>query len=325
MKISIIIVTWNSSTTLGKCLSAILQWVQTEEFEIIVVDNASQDNAYLSEYRNNGRIKIIENPSNLGFAKANNIGVAISRGEYILILNPDVYLISNPFPRLLIALKEHPEITAIGPMLINEKGLPQIEGYYYKLPTLAQTLLVRTWLTRLSFIRRLSLEKCHSTIKPQGLTYVEQIPGAFLLFNRNDITGPEYLNEAYFIWMEDVDFCKMIADSGKFVAVLADEKAIHVGGTSFHSWSNQRKMKTAFMSYATYLRRHHGLGRYIADHLLLLVNSVFLLVVISSRSLLQGNLRAFTNTVNTHSQMIMLIASSLFRYPFITNYNSSPN
>lgn len=315
MKLSIIIVAWNSSATLARCVNAVLDQVRSMEFEILVVDNASSDKGYLAAYRNHDKVILVENPGNWGFARANNIGFARARGEFILILNPDVYLISDPFPRLLSALAANPDLAAIGPMLVEESGAPQVVGYYYKFPTVLQTLLVRTWLTRMAFIRALALKYCHSAIQPAGLSRVDQIPGAFLLFHRASIPGPEILKEAYFIWMEDVDFCRRIADSGRHVAVLGDEKAIHVGGTTFKMWTTQRKVKTAFISYATYLRIHHGPVRYLTDHLILLSNYAFVLAVVATRDAARLRFRDFTATVRSHAEILGTILRSMPRFP----------
>jgi GT2 family glycosyltransferase len=286
VKVSFVIVTWNSGRTLGACIESIQARIREPEHEIIVVDNASDDKSYLEPFRGRAGIRIVDNAANLGFARANNIGASLATGDCLAILNPDVVFRANPLPRLLATLEAHSDIAAIGPLLEGEDGRPQVSGYYYAFPGFLQTLLVRTQLVRLGFVRRLALRLCHSRVPSSGLARVDQIPGAFLLFRRSAIPGVKVLDEDYFIWMEDVDFCRRIADSGRRVAVLADERVMHIGGVSFGQWTDRRKRRVSLESYLTYLRKHAGPPAYWIHWAVLLADSLALTLSMGLKNLL---------------------------------------
>jgi GT2 family glycosyltransferase len=315
VKVSIIIVTWNSGSTLSRCVESILAQVREPEIEIILVDNQSRDPAYLDAYRNRPACAVIDNPANLGYAKANNIGAARARGDYLLILNPDMVFLDNPLPRLIAALEADASLGVVAPLLVEQAGAPPKEGYYFKFPNLLQTLLVRTLLDRFRFARRLSSRWCHSLLPASGWARVDQLPGAFLLFRRETVPGPQVLDEAYFIWMEDVDFCKRLADRGLAVAVLTDAKVVHIGGVSFMQWSHGRKRRIFSESYVTYIAEHSGALAYRIDILLLTANSLAVLAFFALRNLLKGRGSRLREEAAAEASILALLVRSLIRRP----------
>ena len=278
-QISIVIVTWNSERVLEDCVSSLFEHVPAENFELILVDNHSTDPAYLNAYESRSNIHVIRNQENLGFAKAVNIGLRRAGGNYWLILNPDMIFVSNPFPRLLKELNGNPHIGVIGPLLYGTDGLPQVENFYPTLPTLWQFIAHRSLLAKLPVFRWLARRFFHAIIGAAGVYFVDQIPGAFLLFNKDLFgTGP-VLEEAYFIWMEDVDFCRRVHDKGLKVAVVADERITHIGGTSFRMWDEASKKLRFTRSYLTYLRLHFGFGAYLINVSVMLLNTLCIILV----------------------------------------------
>lgn len=278
-QISILVVTWNSAAVIGDCVDSLFAHVPTERFELILVDNASRDSAYLDAHAaGRPNVRIIRNPENYGYAKAVNIGARAAAGEYLVVLNPDMVFLSDPFPRLLAEMAGDPAIGAIGPLLQGADGRPQIEDFYPSLPSVAQFILLRSIFKRFPFAMPLARRFYHARIGETGVHVAEQIPGAFLLLRRGLFGDDTVLNEAYFIWMEDVDFCRRLRDMGLKAVVVADERITHLGGTSFAMQSVPWKRLMFTRSYLTYLRLHLGLGQYLV-HASALAANAFLTVV----------------------------------------------
>jgi GT2 family glycosyltransferase len=208
-----------------------------------------------------------------------NIGAAAATGSHLLVLNPDIEFHSNPFPRLLAELRQDDLIGAIAPLLNGTDGNPQILDFYPTLPTLRQFLFFRSLLGRIPAVRAYALRHFHSRIGSSGIFFVEQIPGAFLLFRRELIGNGPVLNEAYLIWMEDVDFCLRLKQRGLKAAVVADERVTHIGGFSFQSWSESHRMWMFNNSYLTYLELNMGLFGYFAHTTVMLVNALALVII----------------------------------------------
>ncbi|MCD6024321.1 MAG: glycosyl transferase family 2 [Fibrobacteria bacterium] len=258
MRTSIVIITWNSAGVLPDCVSSIRAHVPPAERDIVIVDNASRDTGYLDAYREAPDVRVILSPENLGYARAVNRGLEKASGEHFLILNPDIVFRGNPLPGLAAALERDPRLGAVGPLLRDASGAPQVAGYYRKFPTPLHYLLNDTILSRWSGIARLAGRLSHARVRETGVQYVDQIPGAFLFF-RNDAFEPgAWMNEAYFLWMEDVDFCRRLWKAGRRVAVAADESVTHLGGTSFRQREDAWKRRVFMESYLTYVNLNAG-------------------------------------------------------------------
>src|SRR5574337_484409 len=115
MKVSIILVNYNSSALLRQCLRSIYEQTREIPFEIIVVDNASSDNSRQIVRSEFSSVQLIESSVNLGFSRGNNLGASLAKGMYLLFLNTDTILFENSMKLLADFLDEHPDIGAVGP------------------------------------------------------------------------------------------------------------------------------------------------------------------------------------------------------------------
>src|SRR3990167_7255186 len=120
MELSVIIVNWNTKKLLEDCLKSIFKYTKGVSFEIIVVDNGSRDGSPKMVKNKFPQVKLIPNKENLGFTKANNQGIKIAKGKYILLLNSDAYLIENSFKKLVEEADSLKNLGALGPLLLNE-------------------------------------------------------------------------------------------------------------------------------------------------------------------------------------------------------------
>ena len=220
VKLSIIIVTFNSSRYIKDCLNSIEQFCNSISYEILISDNHSADDTIniAKEFK---RVKILQNKENLGFAKANNLAVHRAMGEYILLLNHDTILLDNLHP-LLDLVHHHVNVGAI--------GIKMLDGN--KNYTLSVGRFPKPWqLIRLSSFREKREEFLSGDFKnPEVPRGVDWLTGAFLLTKREDYQKVGGLDEAYFMYVEDVDYCKKLSLLNKEILFLPSLSFVHFVG-----------------------------------------------------------------------------------------------
>ncbi|CAL1239554.1 glycosyltransferase [Candidatus Methylocalor cossyra] len=229
--ISVIIVNFNAGSLLSDCVRSVL--ASTVPVEIIVSDNRSTD-ASLAELRRSfpgePRLTIIENPRNLGFAKANNVALPWVRGDFILFLNPDCIIRPNTLAGMLEALAQHPQAAMAGCLIRNPDGSEQA-GCRRSVPTPWRTFIRLTRLSRFA--------KYHSGFEsylqtglpvPKAPATVEAISGAFMLVRRSAIETVGPMDEGYFMHCEDLDWCMRFRQAGLDILFVPHVEILHVGG-----------------------------------------------------------------------------------------------
>lgn len=219
MTFSIIIVTWNTADITKKCVETINKYISCPE--IIVVDNGSQDNTVevLQKFKN---VKIIENHTNLGFAKANNIGLKSATNDYIVFMNSDIELIDNSLIDMIQYLDSHPNIGIIGPKFLNPDMTPQASVFPPQTPINA---FKEFWLNQ---------KESYSKYIPRGSnpTNVNYISGGFIVVKKDFFNKIGKWNEKYFFYFEDMDLCRQVTKSGKDVIFYPKCQIIHRHGAS---------------------------------------------------------------------------------------------
>jgi len=232
MFLSIIIVSYNVKYFLEQCLHSVFASTFASEFEVIVVDNNSKDDsvAYLASHFPS--VKFIENDENLGFAKANNAGIAQAKGKYILLLNPDTVLGEHVLEHVCSFMDEHADAGALGVKMINGNGLflPESKRSF---PT--------PWV---SFCKISRLNKLFPNSKLFGryhLRYLDEnkvhqidvLAGAFMLLREEALDKSGLLDETFFMYGEDIDLSYRIKLVG-YKNYYLPEKIIHYKGESSH-------------------------------------------------------------------------------------------
>ena len=227
--LSIIIVNFNTKDLLKKCLESIKL---SFDYEIIVVDNASNDDSLQSinslELKN---LKIINNKTNLGFAKAVNQGIRQSQGEFILLLNSDIVVKPKAIEKMIDFAKNNLSAGVVGGRLLNPDG--SIQGSCFYLPTLGRAAQ-EFWLGKneKSIVRKYA---------PVGnkLSEVEAVVGAVFLIPRKILQKVGFFDERYFIYFEDLDYCRRVRRNGFKVYYLPTTEFIHAHGASGKSISEK--------------------------------------------------------------------------------------
>ncbi|OGD88783.1 hypothetical protein A3D81_01385 [Candidatus Curtissbacteria bacterium RIFCSPHIGHO2_02_FULL_40_17] len=228
MDLSVIIVNWNTKKLLENCLASIFKFTEDVNFEVIVVDNGSEDDSPKLVKEKFPQVKLIPNKENLGFTKANNQGIKISKGKYILLLNSDTYLIENSFRKLLDKARSIGEsLGSLGPLLLNkDRSIQQSAGFS---PHLLQ---VFWWMT---FIDDLPggtvLEPYH--VDHESFYKKDQevgwVTAAAILVPKAVIAKVGAFDEKIFMYGEEVEWCYRIKKAGYKVYFSPSTQIVHIG------------------------------------------------------------------------------------------------
>jgi GT2 family glycosyltransferase len=225
--VSVIIVSYNARADLERCLESLQSAPPVATHEVVVVDNASTDGS-ADAARRFSAVRVIDAGANLGFARANNMGIRASSGANFLLLNSDTIVPAGAVDALLAALDRHPDVAIVGPRLVDGQGRAELSfgRMLGPLSEVRQKLLVtghaRGFGPLSAFVER--------------TTRVEQCPdwvsGACLLVRRDDAEAVGLLDERYFMYEEDVDFCAAVRARGRRVLFMPSAEVTHLRGRS---------------------------------------------------------------------------------------------
>jgi hypothetical protein len=267
MNLSIIIVNWNTADLLQSCLVSIYAHSPAGRFEVLVVDNASTDASVAMVRREFPQVRLLANQQNGGFAAANNQAIRRCTGEMVLLLNPDTIVKPGALAALVNFLQAHPRAGAAGPLTLNPDGTLQISCYP------APTLLRELW--RLLHIDALyPLGEYPMARWPQNQSRpVDTLLGACLLLRREVLEQVGLLDEAYFIYSEEVDLCTRIRRAGWPLYWLPQAQIIHYGGQSTRQVAADMFLRL-YQGKLLYFRKHHGRLAALGYKLILLLTSM---------------------------------------------------
>ncbi len=254
-RLSIITVSWNVSKLLHDCLSSVEAVRDALHLEMVVVDSASSDDTPDMVERDFPWVNLIRCTENAGFPKGNNIGIEASTGEYVILLNPDTVVIEDALSQLCDYLDEHQDVGVVGPKLLNPDGT--IQSSRRRFPTFLTGVFESTWLQESA--PKQILDHYYALDLPDDETaVVDWVMGAALLTRRSIIDRVGGLDEAYFMYSEELDWCRRIKEAGWEVVYLPSAQIIHHLGKSSeqavtHRHINFNKAKLR------YFRKYHGI------------------------------------------------------------------
>ncbi len=231
MKLSIIIVNYNVAYFLEQCLQSVYVALKDIDAEVFVVDNNSVDNSVEMILNKFSQVKLIENKKNLGFSKANNQAIRLSKGEYILLLNPDTVVESDTFEKTISFMDATPDAGGLGVKMIDGRGefLPESKRGL-PLPTVAFYKIFG--LSKL-FKKSKRFGKYHlSYLDPDEVNSVEVLAGAFMLLRKSVLDRIGLLDEDYFMYGEDIDLSYRIIKAGYKNYYFPKTRIIHYKGES---------------------------------------------------------------------------------------------
>jgi len=257
--LSIVIVNWNVRELLKRCLHSIMSNFHLPtsnlQIEVIVVDNASSDDSAAMIEEEFPQVQLMANSENLGFTVGNNQGIAASRGRYVLLLNPDTEVVGDTLATMVEYMDEHPEAGALGPQLLNPDG--SIQPSRRRFPTLATAFLESTILQQWCPHNRVARHYYLADRPDNEVQEVDWVTGACLLTRRETIEQVGLLDEGFFMYSEELDWCRRAKERGWNIVYLPTAKVIHHGGQSSEQVKSFQHIQFQ-RSKIRYFRKHHG-------------------------------------------------------------------
>lgn len=254
MKLNIVIVTFHEKEAiLRACFDSIVA-SDLQDLEVFVVDNGNdaETKALVTQYKG---FNYIANPANLGFAKAVNIGMKRGSGEYALLLNPDTTFEKNVLSKMIKHLDADQEV-GIGSCLIRYPDGSHQESIR-RFPKLFDQLLILFKVPHFFRTKAVDAYMMRET-DPHKTQDVDSIMGAFMFIRRRLMEKIGLFDERYFIWFEEVDYCKMAHDAGAVIRHYADVEITHHKGLTFSGIATLKKQKWIRQSMRKYFYKHHG-------------------------------------------------------------------
>ena len=256
LDLSIIIVSWNVKDLLQRCLDSIFRHPASSiQFEVFIVDNASSDGSAGMVRERFPQVHLIENEENFGFAAANNQAIRRSRGRYILLLNPDTVVCDDALGTLMRFLDENPKVGAVGPKLVYPDGRLQHSAFAF--PTLPMAFFDffpihhRLINSRLNgrYPRRL-----YESGKPFP---IDHPLGACLMVKREAIEQVGLLDEGFFIYCEEIDWCMRIKKAGWQIYCVPQAEVVHYVAQSTQQFRDEMFVQLWRSRYLLFAK-HYG-------------------------------------------------------------------
>lgn len=267
-QLSVIIVSYNTRDMTLNCLNTLFSGLQTVTAEVWVVDNASQDGSVEAIQSAFPSVRILANDLNSGFGTANNQAMTQAKGEFLLLLNSDAFPDPHAIPTLISYLQAHSDVGVVGPRLLNEDGSLQLSCFRFPSP-------IRCWLENLwlsALFHRHSLLGDYRRWSHDQERLVESITGACMLVRRKVYEQVGGFDERFFMYSEETDWQRRIADAGWKIAFTPDAVVTHLGGASGANEA-ARISRHFFDSLDYYEWKHHGAAGLFALRVAMIVGS----------------------------------------------------
>jgi N-acetylglucosaminyl-diphospho-decaprenol L-rhamnosyltransferase len=254
MTLSIVIVSYNARTDLENCLVTLTSTPPSLPHDITVIDNASSDGSADAVRARWPLIRVIQREVNEGFARANNVGIRATRGDLVLLLNSDTLVPPGAIDILVRELRAHPQAAVAGPRLVDGNGRPELSFG----PMIGPFAELRQKLSMRLYERGFGPATRRVERATRREQFVDWVSGACLLVYRADAEAVGLLDERYFLYTEDVDFCAAIRRRGRRVLFTPAAEITHLRGRSraaapAHANAAYRRSHVAFYE------KHHPL------------------------------------------------------------------
>jgi len=254
MDLSIITVTWNAEEHIEKQIKSVVSGCKDISFEQIVVDNGSTDKTVEIIKSKFSEVTLIENKENKGFGAANNQGVDISSGEFLLFLNPDMKVENGSLDKIIEWIREHKDVGMVSPRLVDEHGKLNTDATPRRFPRVWEMVVLTLKLPHIfPSILNNYLMKDFNSEKEQE---VDSVRGSFMLVRREIVEKLGWaFDPRYFIWFEDVDTCREVKRLGYKVMYTPIILCVDYVGQSFKKRESLWKQKNFTRSMLTYFQK----------------------------------------------------------------------
>ena len=254
MTLSIVIVNYNTEQLLRSCLESVYAGANGTPMDIWVVDNHSRDDSVRMVRSLFPQVNVMENPANTGFSQANNLVVSKCRSDLILLLNPDTLIIDDAIERMVKFMEANPKVGIAGCKVLNRDGTLQL-SCRRSIPTPPVAFYRLTGLSRL-FPNHPKIASYNMTYEsPERTHEVDAVSGAFMMIRREVVEQVGLLDERFFMYGEELDWCLRAKRAGWSVAYHPDAQIVHYKGES--TKTNSRKAAFEFYRAMYLFHRKH--------------------------------------------------------------------
>lgn len=241
--VSIVIVNWNTSGLLLQCLDSVPNTNSKYAIQVIVIDNGSVDDSVSMVEKQFPEVTLIKNDCNMGFARANNQGLKVGNGRYFLLLNSDTIVLPGAVEKLIETADQHPELGVVGPQLLNMDS--SIQNSWGSFPSLFSELIGRSFRIR------------HAVKNVPHAYEVDWVLGACMLVRSQAIADVGQLDDDYFFYSEEIDWCYRIKKRNWKIWYITDAQIYHLGGGSTEVGSLAQLVRL-YRGKLLYFQKHHG-------------------------------------------------------------------
>ncbi|MCU7550352.1 glycosyltransferase family 2 protein [Chitinophagaceae bacterium LB-8] len=324
MKLSIIIINYKSAHHVLNCIESVYKETARHTFEIIVVDNNSGDDSEEKIRSAFPGIIWLQTGYNAGFARANNEGIKIAKGENILLLNADTIVQGGALDKTIDLFEQDQEAVACGVQLLNPDGTHQISGAHFIKGSL-NFLLPLPYLGR--FIRYMGYRlgsKVPSVQTVSDKVEVDWVVGAFLMVRRDVLPSSGLLDSDFFMYAEEIEWCSRLRKNGKLY-LYEEPKVIHLGGgtsgdyyeteeneNSKNLWN--KKGRQILVSQFVRVRKQHGILWFLIIWAIFIFEiPIFIFGLLLEKILKGGKSRFSWQNVGGYIQNMVILMRYFFR------------
>jgi hypothetical protein len=255
MKLSIVIICWNDRKVIANCLQSIFAGTRSIDFEVIISDNGSTDGSPEFIRQHYPAVKVLENHANLGFGKGNNVGIAATQGEYVLILNPDTIVHDGTLDRLVEFADRHSEAGAFGCRVLNPDG--SYQGPARPFPSIRGYWIAALYLRPLAYVSDAFIPDVYTGWKGDTEREIDWQSGCCVMFRGKLLKELGGFDEQFFYHYEEVDLCKRARNAGHPMLFTPEATITHLGGQSVNRFPIRFALE-AFRNRYRYFYKHHG-------------------------------------------------------------------
>jgi GT2 family glycosyltransferase len=258
--VSVIIVNWNTKGLLRDCLCSVYDHAGDIDYEIIVIDNSSTDGSASMVKNDFRQVILIENSENRGFAAANNQGMAVAKGKYVLLLNSDTVVLDSSIANTVRFADENPQVAVAGCRVLNPDRTLQRTCFMF--PSVLNMLLSSTYLYKLFPKNRFFGREQMTWWDRNDVRIVDVVTGCFMLVRREAIEQVGVMDERFFMYGEETDWCYRFREKGWKVMFAPVGEIIHFGGQS----TAQKPVAMIVqlrLSILKFIKKHNGWPAYL--------------------------------------------------------------
>ncbi len=263
--ISVVIVSWNVRDALRQCLASVFQ-ERGLTYEVFVVDNASADGSAAMVRQEFPQAQLLANTRNIGFAQANNQALTHATGRAVLLLNPDTLLHEGTLASIVAYFDAHADVGILGGKIFHGDG--SLQRSVLRFPTFASQALVLLKVQAFSLAPKPLRDYYALDFDYTREADVDQVMGSFFAIRRAALDGIGNLDGGFFLWFEEVDYCKRAKAAGWNVRYTPAVSVTHIGGKSFGQLLSLEQQIIFNRSMLRYFHKHHGMLAYAAIFLL---------------------------------------------------------